>query len=146
MAVKKNRISGTKLKQAGLYTKELQGEWSIDVGAVADRIKAYLSEAEKSGRYSVAGLCIALDITREKLALWRSGYYSSDDVDDAMPNEALAACLDMALLHLQRYWEESDKPGTLCIKQLEATGALGEGKEGSVMPPFDLGRHKKYAR
>lgn len=146
MTTTNKRISGTKLKKAGLYTTKSQEGWQIDIGAVSGRIKAYLSEAAQSGKYSVAGLCIALGITRERLSLWRSGYYSSGDADGTLPNQALADCVDMALLHLQRHWEESDKPSSLCIKQLEATGALGEGRESSAMPPFDLGRLKKYAR
>lgn len=146
MVKRKDRISGTGLKQKEDYTVELDGAWHADTQQIEEKIKLYLKDAADAGKYSIAGLCIALGITRERLSLWRQGYFKSEDFGCASPNIQLAACTEMGLLHLQRYWEESDKPSSLCLKQLEATGALGENCQVCAMPPFDLGKLKKYAR
>lgn len=133
-------------KNEAAYTKQENGAWNVDLGAVRRGIGAYLAEAAAAGKYSLAGLCIALGVTRGRLALWRNGFFCAEDMADALPNAQLAECVEMGLLHIQQHWEESDKPSSLCLKQLEATGALGEGGAPSAKPPFDLGRLKKFAQ
>ena len=148
MAKKKTRVSGTQLKDEGIYTVQSEGGWQMDLGAVKRRIDAYLKEAAETGKYSISGLCIALDIPRSLLGLWREGYVCEADAASAavLPNEALSRCIEMALLHIQRYWEEADKPSSMNVKQLEATGALGESVPACAVPPFDLGHLRKYAQ
>lgn len=148
MAKKKMRESGMQLKEEGIYTIQADGIWQMDVGAVKRRIEAYLKEAAETGKYSISGLCIALDVPRSLLGLWREGYVCEADAASAivLPNEALSRCIEMALLHIQRYWEEADKPSSMNVKQLEATGALGESAPACSAPPFDLGRIKKYSQ
>ena len=148
MAKKKQHISGTGLKSAALFTRGSGGVFEADTNTLKSSIEKYLAGAAETGKYSLAGLCIALGITRERLALWRSGWFCAQDAADAavMPNEKLAECVEMGLLHIQQHWEESDKPSSLCLKQLEATGALGEGGQTAAKPPFDLGRLNKFAR
>lgn len=146
MAKRYTRISGIGLKEKADYTIEINGAWNADTQQINERINLYLNDAADAGKYSIAGLCIALGITRERLNLWREGYFTSEDFGYTAPNTQLAACVEMGLLHLQRYWEESDKPSSLCLKQLEATGALGDNCQPCAIPPFDMGRFKKYAR
>ena len=148
MAKKKTRVSGTQLKGEGIYTVQSDGGWQMDLDAVKWRIDAYLKEAAETGKYSISGLCIALDVTRSLLGLWRQGYVCDTDAASAavLPNETLSRCIEMALLHIQRYWEEADKPSSMNVKQLEATGALGESAPACAVPPFDLGRIKKHAQ
>ncbi|MFA5676635.1 MAG: hypothetical protein WDA65_08975 [Christensenellales bacterium] len=146
MAKQNSRISGIRLKEKTDYTIEANGAWDVDIQNIAERINTYLKDAADAGKYSIAGLCIALGITRERLNLWREGYFRIEDIGCAVPNPRLAACAQMGLLHLQRYWEESERPSSLCLKQLEITGALGDDCRPRAMPPFDLGSIKKYAR
>jgi len=150
MTKKKTRVSGTMMKDGGgcAFVVRTQNAWEMDIAAVKKRLETYLDEAAESGRYSIAGLCIALGIPRSQLALWREGYVSAADFRDTavLPNAKLSRCVEMALLHIQRYWEERDKPSSMDLKQLEATGALSENAPLAVLPPFDLGRLKKYAR
>jgi len=148
--MRKKRISGSRMAAGEAYAALKGGVWQLDVDAVRARADAYLKAAAEAGCYSLAGLCIALDITRETLELWRRGYVCREDLEAGLlPNTALADCVAKAMLHLQRYWEESGKPVTLGLKLLEATGAFGNklaaGQTGSG-PPFDLGRYKKFAR
>jgi len=148
--MRKKRISGSRMAAGEAYAALKDGVWQLDVDAVRQRAQAYLKAAAEEGRYSLAGLCIALDITRETLELWRRGYVRREDLEEGLlPNAALADCVAKAMLHLQRYWEESGKPATLGLRLLEATGAFGNrtaaGQSGSG-PPFDLGRYKKFAR
>jgi len=148
MAKRKKRVSGTGLKGGEAYTVLENGVWHADISAVKLCIEKYIMEAAGSGKYSLAGLCIYLGITREKLTLWRSGYFLAQDRGDACiaPNTQLAECVEMGLLYLQQHWEESDKPSALHVKQLEATGAFSDNSGLSAKPPFDLGRLKKFAR
>ena len=150
MAKKKRRVSGTMMKEAGgcAYVLQEQGMWHVDLDAVSQRLDAYLKEAAESGKYSISGLCIALGVTRSLLALWREGYICEADARDAaaVPNENLSRRIEMAMLHVQRYWEERDKPSSMDLKQLEATGALSESAPLGAAPPFDIGRLKKYAQ
>jgi hypothetical protein len=144
------RMSGSRMAESESYAVPVDGVWQLDVGAIKVRADVYLAEAAEAGRYSLAGLCIALDITRETLDWWRRGYVGRADAEaNLAPNKALADCMAKAMLHLQRYWEESGKPATLGLKLLEATGAFGArnapGQTGGG-PPFDLGRYKKFAR
>ncbi len=149
MAKRKKRVSGTMMKEHGdsAYAVQTQDGWNIDLDAVRQRIDAYLKDAEESGKYSISGLCIALGVTRSMLALWREGYVMEMDARNpaVRPNEALSRILEMAMLHVQRYWEERDKPTSMDLKQLEATGALSESAPPCASPPFDLGGLKKYA-
>ena len=144
------RMSGSRMTASEAYAAEADGVWRLNVDAVKARANGYLAEAAEAGRYSLAGLCIALDITRETLDCWRRGYVSQADAEAKLvPNTALAECMAKTMLHLQRYWEESGKPATLGLKLLEATGGFGSraavGQAGSG-PPYDLGRYKKFAR
>ncbi len=144
------RMSGSRMAEGAPYATSVDGVWRLDVDAVQARADRYLAEAAEAGRYSLAGLCIALDITRETLDCWRRGYVCRADAEaNLAPNEVLAECVAKAMLHLQRYWEESGKPATLGLKLLEATGGIGSrtaaGQAGGG-PPFDLGRYKKFAR
>jgi hypothetical protein len=148
MAKKKTRVSGMQLEGEGLYTVQSDSGWQMDIGAVKRRIDAYLKDAAETGKYSISGLCIALEVPRSVLGLWREGYACEQDTGNTavLPNEALSRCIEMALLHIQRYWEEADKPSSMNVKQLEATGALGESASACAVPPFDLGRLKKYSQ
>lgn len=144
------RMSGSRMAQGDAYAALIDGVWRLDMEAVKARADRYLAEAAEAGRYSLAGLCIALDITRETLDCWRRGYVNRADAEANLTrNDALAECVAKAMLHLQRYWEESGKPATLGLKLLEATGGIGSrtaaGQAGGG-PPFDLGRYKKFAR
>ncbi len=144
------RMSGSHMAEGAPYAALTDGMWRLDVDAVKARADAYLAEAAEAGRYSLAGLCIALDVTRETLDDWRRGYASRADAEAGLaPNPALAECVAKAMLHLQRYWEESGKPATLGLKLLESTGAFGARSAGAQAgngPPFDLGRYRKFAR
>lgn len=148
MAKKKVRESGARMKESGPFAVREQDFWRMDLGGVEQRLDKYLREAAESGKYSIAGLCIALSIPRGQLSLWREGYVCGADARDAgiAPCERLSRCVEMALLHIQRHWEERDKPSAMDVKQLEATGALGDGAPASLSPPFDLGKLKKYAQ
>ena len=144
------RMSGSRMAEGAPYAALADGVWRLDVDAVKARAQGYLAEAAETGRYSISGLCIALDITRDTLDCWRRGYMSRADAEaNLATNEALAECMAKTMLHLQRYWEESGKPATLGLKLLEATGGIGSrtaaGQAGGG-PPFDLGRYKKFAR
>lgn len=148
--MRKKRMSGSRMAAGEAYAVLKGGVWQLDVDAVRTRAEAYLTAAAEAGCYSLAGLCIALDITRETLELWRRGYVCREDLEEGLePNAALADCVAKAMLHLQRYWEESGKPATLGLRLLEATGAFGSraaAGQAGVGPPFDLGRYKKFAR
>lgn len=150
MAKRKQRISGMQIKdRCNLeYFALAPDGWAIDLGSVKKRIDCYLKEAFESGKYSISGLCIALGITRSRLSLWREGFVNEADARDTAvePNEELGRSVEMAMLHIQRYWEERDKPSTMDLKQLEATGALTESAISGAVPPFDLGKLKKYAK
>ncbi len=150
MAKRKRRVSGTLMKdhEGCAYAVLERDVWRIDLGAVGQLVDAYLKEAAESGKYSISGLCIALGVTRSLLALWREGYVSEADARDAAvePNSELSRIVEMAMLHVQRYWEERDKPSSMDLKQLEATGALSESAPSCASPPFDLGGLKKYAQ
>ncbi len=144
------RMSGSRMTAGEAYAALADGMWRLDVDAVKARADGYLVEAAEAGRYSLAGLCIALDITRDTLDCWRRGYVSRADAEaNLVPNGALAECMAKTMLHLQRYWEESGKPATLGLKLLEATGGIGSrmaaGQAGDG-PPYDLGRYRKFAR
>jgi hypothetical protein len=142
-------MSGSRMAEGDAYAVLADGVWQLDLGAVRARTDAYLAEAAEAGRYSIAGLCIALDVTRDTLELWRRGYVSRTDAEMGLaPNKALADCMAKTMLHLQRYWEESGRSATLDMKLLETTGAFGErgGAQAGGGPPFDLGRYKKFAR
>ena len=146
------KISGRGMDRADAqsvpYVSESDAGLNIDTQAIGRRIGAYVEEAAGTEKYSVAGLCIALDITRETLDLWRDGYVCEDDRADKQTaaNAELAECVAKGELYIQRYWEESDKSTTLHTKFLEQAGVIGEARTGGYTLPFDLGRLKKYGR
>ncbi len=146
MAKKNVRISGVGLKQQERFTTYSNGSCDVDIEQINALIKDYLISAQNLRKYSISGLCIALDITRERLNMWLKGYFKSGDDIRCARNERLASCLRMGLLHIQRHWEESDKPNALRIKQLEATGALDCCRAYEELPCVDLGKLKKFAR
>jgi len=148
---KKKRISGVGMTTAtgGPYAREMDdGAWMLDVGEVSTRMAAYLDDAAQRGKYSVAGMCLGLGITREVYELWRCGYVCAEDAGDetVVRNEALSECIGMGELHLQKFWEESDKSTSLHMKMLESTGVIGQKARPKLQPPFDLGALDKYAR
>ncbi len=150
MAKRRRRISGLQSNDQRdfEYAVLAQSGWSIDMELIRQRIDHYLKEAAESGKYSISGLCIALGITRSRLTLWRDGFVNEADARETAvdPNEDLGRSIEMAMLHIQRYWEERDKPSSMDLKQLEASGALSEGASGCAAPQFDLGKLKKYAK
>lgn len=152
MAKRKTRMSGKELKYETGYThKNEEGEVEVCIGKIQEYIDEYLKEAHESGKYSVAGLCIALGITRERLDAWRDGYFEAIDIHDEVVvcNEELATCIEMGLLHIERYWEECDKSSVQSkhVKMLERSGAFEEKKRKSIAtPPFDLGKYNKFSK
>lgn len=152
MAKRKTRISGCELRVAQEYAKkEEDGRYGVSVSEIEKQLEDYLNEAQESGKYSVAGLCISLGITRERLDAWREGYFDIEDVYDELVirNEKLATCIEMGLLHIQRFWEECDKSAVQSkhVKMLERSGAFEEKKTRSIAtPPFDLGLLQKYSK
>lgn len=150
---KTRRISGQNMDSAAgnEYATEQDGKWAIDLGAIQARVDDYLSEAAETGRYSISGLCIALNITRETLRLWRMGYVSVADEQSArvLPSASLADAVARAELYVQRYWEECDesKMQSKHTKLLESVGVMGEGaRRPQRTPPFDIGSLKRYGR
>jgi len=150
MAKRKTTISGCGLQEAAAYTKEAQGEdLEVDIDEIQGAIDEYLAEAQESGKYSVAGLCIKLNIMREVLDAWRAGYFLAGDVNDEfiVQNDKLMQCIEMGILHIERYWEECDKSAVQSkhVKMLERSGAFEEKKsKGIGTPPFNLGGLKKF--
>lgn len=148
------RISGKcmGIKSAGLpeeYIKEGESGREIDTGRIESSMKRYFEEAAAADRYSIAGLCIALGITRETFELWRAGFVCGPDARDrrTAPNGELAECIAMGELYVHRFWEESDKSTTLHTKFLENAGLIAGAKQpAGRRPPFDLGRLKKFCR
>ncbi len=150
---KTRRVSGQNMDSgAGFaYAARKDEDWEIDLDAIQARVDTYLAQAAETGRYSISGLCIALNITRETLRLWRMGYVSVPDEQSArvLPNPALADVVARAELYVQRYWEECDesKMQSKHTKLLESAGVMGEGaKRPQRVPPFELGSLKKYSR
>jgi len=152
MAKRQKRISGVSMDKAGEYTKKAGEKFDIGISAIGRKIEEYLKEAEEKGIYSTAGLCLHLRITREMLGLWRFGYVCAADEEalEVSANEALAYCVAMGELHIQRYLEECAKPGTQTknLKLLESAGAIGKRTEMRRKdgPPFDLGGLAKYSK
>jgi len=152
MVKRKKRVSGCELEQAAVYVSEADGGFfEVSIEAIRAAIEGYLSEAEESGKYSVAGLCIKLKITRERLDAWRGGYFIAGDVHDesVLQNEELMLRVEMGILHIERYWEECDKSAVQSkhVKMLERSGAFEEKrKRGIGTPPFDLGNLSKFSK
>ena len=150
---KTRRVSGQEMDYGAHneYATAQDGKWGIDLGAIQARVDAYLGEAAQTDRYSISGLCIALNITRETLRLWRMGYVSVADEQSArvLPSPSLADAVARAELYVQRFWEECDesKMQSKHTKLLESAGVMGEAtRKPSRMPPFDMGSLKKYGR
>jgi hypothetical protein len=147
------RISGKGLGSDAVnfpaeYLKQGEGGRDIDTGRIDGKLREYIEEAAEAEKYSIAGLCIALGITRETFELWKSGYVCGQDARDkrTAPNGELASVIAKGELYVHRYWEESDKSTTLHTKFLENAGLLGGAKQATGRrPPFDLGRLKKYS-
>jgi len=152
MAKGKTKISGQELVYELSYTKKgKEGSFEADIEAIRKQIDVYLNEANESGKYSIAGLCIALGITRELLDAWRDGYFLISDIHDEqiIGCDELELCIEMGLLHIERFWEECDKSSVQSkhVKMLERSGAFEEKKKRSIAaPPFDLGSLKKFSR
>ena len=152
MAKRKTTISGCGLQKAAAYTKEAQdGEMEVDIDEIQGAIDEYLTQAEQSGKYSVAGLCIKIGIMREGLDAWRAGYFLAGDVNDegVVQNDKLMMCIEMGILHIERYWEECEKSSVQSkhVKMLERSGAFVEKKKNGIgKPPFDLGGLKKFSK
>lgn len=153
MAKRRTRVSGCDMnRQMGYAKKTADGLWTMDVGEVDAYVKEYVAEAEETGRYSIAGMCIALGVTRETLQQWRSGYVSARDAmdTDVLPNEELATCIAMGELHIERHWEECDKSAVQSkyVKMLGRAGVFdeAEGRSTQISPPFDMGSLKKYCK
>ncbi len=152
MAKSKTRVSGCEMQSAAAYANEADGgNYEVSTGEIQGAIDDYLSEARESGKYSVAGLCITLGVTRETLDAWRGGYFAVSDVHDdtVTHNEKLALCMQMGILHIERYWEECDKSAVQSkhVEMLERSGAFEEkAKRGIGTPPFDMGSLKKFCK
>jgi len=152
LASKKTRVSGCCLGRKKPYTqKATDGSYTVCIEDIKKETGRYLSGAEESGVYSVAGLCIELNITRQTLDAWRDGYYAAEDVHDecVTRNEELAECIEMVLLHIERFWEECDKSAVQSkhLKMLERSGAFEpKASKGIGTPPFDLGSLGKLAK
>lgn len=147
MKISGKGLSKEAAKRLGKYVIRREGGWEIDTGGIDERMKQYFEEAAAADKYSIAGLCIALGITRETLELWRAGYACGPDAGGKRsPNEALAQCIAKGELYVHRFWEESDKSTTLHTKLLECAGVLGTAKQTGRRPPFELGGLKKYCR
>lgn len=152
MAKSKTRASGGELRSAAAYANKVDsGAYEVDIDGIQEAIDDYLSQARESGKYSVAGLCITLGVTRETLDAWRGGYFEVSDVHDdtVTHNEKLSRCLEMGILHIERYWEECDKSAVQSkhVKMLERSGAFEEkAKRGIGTPPFDMGSLKKFCK
>ncbi len=103
MAKKSLRVSGYGLEIRKPYSSRAQdGSFKVCIEDIKKETDRYLSGAQESGVYSVAGMCIELNITRQTLDAWRDGYFAAEDVhDDAVTrNEELADCIEMGLLHI----------------------------------------------
>ena len=152
MVKRKAKVSGFKTAFEQDYTEKAKdASFNVCTGAIERRIDEYLKEARSMGKYSIAGLCIALGITRERLEAWREGYFYPEDVHDDLikSNDELAAIIQMGLLHIERYWEECDKSAVQSkhVKMLERSGAFEEKKKSSIgTPPFDLGSLRKFSK
>ena len=153
--MKKKRVSGIdETNKDGMQYRKKAGEnrWELDIDEIERRIGQYLNEAQDTGKYSMAGLCIALGITRETLDLWRMGYAQEKDYADAEVerNAALAECIAKNELFIHRYWEESEesKIQSKHIKLLESAGVIGTNKTAAqrLGPPFNLGKLKQYCK
>ena len=152
MAKGKTRVSGCGIEKEAAYLAEVDGGvFEVSIELIQGEIDDYLTEAQESGKYSVAGLCIKLKITRERLDAWRGGYFIASDVHDesVLQNEELLLCIEMGILHIERYWEECDKSAVQSkhVKMLERSGAFEEKKKRGIgTPPFDLGGLKKFSK
>ena len=109
-----------------------------DMEKIRAAISAYF---ENSPRFSIPGLCLALDICKETLNEWEQGYFRTDD---AKPNAELSDVIKKAKLRIEQYLLENDaKTATKDMavlnsyygyKQPSSAGASMEDAE------FDLGR------
>ena len=86
-----------------------------------------------------------------ELGRWGGGYRNGQEAADKAikPDAVLAHCVEMAILHIERYWEENEKSGVQAkyVKMLEECGAIGGGKTGQThYEPFDMGSLCKYCK
>lgn len=149
MAKKKRRTSGEGMRDKAAFAVWTDDGWTVDIDAAKARVDDYLTTAQQEGRFSVAGLCLALGIMRDTLHMWRRGYACTDDEGDAdvLPNERLALIAETGLLHIQKHWEEDGSSGVQSkyVKMLESSGALGEKPQG-MAAPLDMGTLGKYCK
>ena len=150
MAKRKTRMSGVGMNETTAFAVWTDDGWTMDLSAVQARIEEYLGTASEEGKFSIAGLCIALGVARETLLMWRRGYASASDEGDGdvAPNERLAQLADTGLLHIQKHWEEDGSSGVQSkyVKMLESSGALGDASQPQAIAPFDMGSLKKFCK
>jgi hypothetical protein len=152
MAKKKMRVSGCGLESKKPYSsRTMDGLFEVNIGDIKRETQKYLLGAQESGVYSIAGLCIELGVTRQTLDAWREGYYATEDLHDdtVTRNHELSDCIEMVLLHIERFWEECDKSAVQSkhVKLLERSGAFEpKNTKGIGTPPFDLGGLSKFAK
>ena len=152
MTKKKKRISGRGMEIEKPYSeKTADGFFEVNIGEIERETQKYLLGAQESGVYSIAGLCIELKITRQMLDVWRDGYFTTEDAydDTVTANDELSDCIEMVMLHVERFWEECDKSSVQSkhVKLLERSGAfVPKSTTGIGTPPFDLGALNKYAK
>ncbi len=152
VAKKKPRVSGCGIEIKKPYSNKTQdGSYEVCIEDIKKQTEKYLSGAQETGVFSVAGLCIELNITRQMLDAWRDGYFTEEDVhdDSVTRNDELAECIEMGILHIERFWEECDKSAVQSkhVKMLERSGAFESKKtRGIGTPPFDLGALGKLSK
>ena len=121
-----------------------------------DRIQA-LTDAyfDTHTVYSIPGLCLALDITRETLSYWGEGYTQRDsrikeDQEEEAYNYTLATTIKKALLHIEQYLIESDdtKRGLKHMAALNASFGYRKQEELHINAKIemDLGNVGKFAK
>ena len=152
MAKKKRRISGCGLEIKKPYSCRMKnGSYEVCIEEIKKQTDKYITSAQETGVYSIAGLCIELGITRQILDAWRDGYFTAEDINDdsVTRNGGLARCIEMVILHIERFWEECDKSAVQSkhVKMLERSGAFEPKKaRGIGTPPFDLGTLGKLSK
>ena len=152
MAKKKPRVSGCGFETEKPYSIRMpDGSYEVCVEEIKKQTDKYLSGALETGVYSIAGFCIELGITRQILDVWRDGYFTAEDAhdDSVIRNDELAECVEMGILHIERFWEECDKSAVQSkhVKMLERSGAFEPKKaRGIGTPPFDLGTLGKLSK
>jgi hypothetical protein len=108
-----------------------------DMEKIRGAIAAYF---EGSQRFSIPGLCLALDICKETLCDWEQGYYRPDD---KQPNAVLSDAIKKAKLRIEQYLLENDaKSATKDMAVLNSYYGYKQPAGGANTEDydFDLGR------